>query len=156
MTEHVADRSALPPPSSSPPPDAARRPIGIVLAFLLFCGFVWLVFAMLGDNINYFKTPSDVTLTDRQEGKPMRLGGVVVPGSITPKEDEMIFAIGDGIMRETIRFHGVLPDLFREGQGVVVEGRFVGGAFVAVRVLAKHDENYSATAPTRPSSLMNE
>jgi len=129
----------------------------ILAAFVGFAGFVWLVLALLGDNINYFKTPSLITLAERQEARPMRLGGIIEMGSISRHGSDIAFFVSDGSVREKIHFKGVVPDLFREGQGVVIDGHFgADGIFIASRVLAKHDENYMSIAPTRPFSLIDE
>jgi len=115
---------------------------------MTFAGFVWLLLSFLDENINYFKTPSLITLDDRQMFKPLRLGGLVEAGSINTQASEFVFFLTDGRVREKIYFNGVLPDLFREGQGVVVDGQFgTDGIFIATRILAKHDENYMARYP---------
>jgi len=117
----------------------------IFVAFVLFSGFVWLLLDLLGENINYFKPPSLITLADRQAARPMRLGGVVEAGSLEFRDGGIFFFVTDGTLSEKIHFNGVLPDLFREGQGVVVDGQFNdAGVFMASRILAKHDENYRA------------
>jgi len=126
----------------------------ILVAFVLFSGFAWLMLSLLGENINYFKTPSLITLADRQRPHPLRLGGIVKAGSVIQRGSHITFLLSDGILHEKIRFRGVLPDLFREGQGVVVDGQFdLDGVFIAHRILAKHDENYMSTNPTRQLSL---
>jgi len=87
----------------------------------------------------------------------MRLGGIVEVGSVSRHGSDITFSVSDGRLREKIRFNGVLPDLFREGQGVVIDGRFDReGDFIASRILAKHDENYRAGDPARSLSLVDE
>jgi len=129
--------------TSKPLPPKKRRPYLILGTFGLFSGFVWLTLSLLDENINYFKTPSSLTIADRQAGKSTRLGGIVVAGSINQREHDIVFILTDGTLREKIHFNGVLPDLFRDEQGVVVDGHFdINGIFIASRILAKHDENY--------------
>ena len=73
----------------------------------------------------------------------MRLGGLVEQGSVVKKPDAVVtFRITDTVNAVAVTYTGILPDLFREGQGVVAEGRLIGGVFAADEVLAKHDENY--------------
>jgi cytochrome c-type biogenesis protein CcmE len=78
------------------------------------------------------------------EGKQLRLGGMVEDGSIVRSADglQVTFHVTDGAGTVPVSYRGVLPSLFREGQGVVVEGAMQGGTFEAASVLAKHDENY--------------
>jgi len=131
------------PPQQPAPQQNRRRPVFVIVAFMVFAGFVWLILALLDENLNYFKTPSLITLADRQMFKPLRLGGIVEMGSLSGRGSDMVFFLTDGTLREEIHFNGVLPDLFREGQGVVIEGQFgAQGIFIASRILAKHDENY--------------
>ncbi len=102
-----------------------------------------LTFAGLRDTVVYFVAPSE--LAERaQAGQRVRLGGLVVEGTLRRDPDgAMRFAVTDGAVQVEVRYDGVLPDLFREGQGVVAEGAWTPGqAFEAERVLAKHDETY--------------
>jgi cytochrome c-type biogenesis protein CcmE len=102
-----------------------------------------LTFASLRDSVVYFVAPSE--LTEKAEpGQRLRLGGLVVEGTVRRDADGAArFAVTDGATQVEVRYDGVLPDLFREGQGVVAEGTWrPGEAFEAERVLAKHDENY--------------
>lgn len=97
----------------------------------------------LRDQIVYFVVPSE--LSQRAlPGHRIRLGGLVVAGSLRREADGAArFSVTDGDQAVEVRFEGLLPDLFREGQGVVVEGVWrPGSAFTAERVLAKHDETY--------------
>jgi len=96
----------------------------------------------LRDQIVFFVSPSGFN-TQKFAGKMVRVGGLVVPGSIRQGADETTFAVTDGRRSLNVAYHGVLPDLFRAGQGVVIEGICRPGAvFSADRVLAKHDERY--------------
>ncbi len=102
-----------------------------------------LTFVGLRDSITYFVAPSELA-EKAQSGQRVRLGGLVVDGTLRRDEDgAMRFAVTDGATQVEVRYAGILPDLFREGQGVVAEGTWApGAAFEADRVLAKHDENY--------------
>lgn len=102
-----------------------------------------LTFVGLRDSVVYFVAPSELA-EKAQAGQRVRLGGLVVDGTVRRDEDgAMRFSVTDGAVEVEVRYDGVLPDLFREGQGVVAEGRWTPGqAFEAERVLAKHDETY--------------
>ncbi len=112
---------------------------GLVLA--LAAGLV--LFA-LNDQIVFFYTPTDVAGKDIAAGTRIRLGGLVEEGSVQKGDGGAVqFAITDTQNRLDVRFVGILPDLFREGQGVVTEGTLdADGSFKADNVLAKHDETY--------------
>lgn len=112
------------------------------LAVLLIA--VGLVLVALRDSIVFFHTPSDLSAKAVPIGQRIRLGGLVATGSVKRGQGaEVEFAITDTAEQVTVRYRGVLPDLFREGQGVVTEGKLEEGkVFRADTVLAKHDENY--------------
>lgn len=121
---------------------AKSRRLFIVCAAAAILGLaVWLASAALRDNIVFFFTPSELTEAQR-DAKRLRIGGLVADGSVRIDGTLAHFAITDETAELAIRYDGALPDLFREGQGVVVEGRFEKAVFVADIVLAKHDENY--------------
>ena len=103
-----------------------------------------LVLSALRDTIVFFHTPSDIQANKVQPGQRFRLGGLVLEGSVKRGAGTDIgFSITDKASSIVVAYRGVLPDLFREGQGVVAEGRIdAGGIFRADTVLAKHDENY--------------
>jgi cytochrome c-type biogenesis protein CcmE len=101
-----------------------------------------LVLGALRDNIVFFYTPSEINQSDRQPGRQLRLGGLVKDGSVEIDGMQSVFVVTDGSANITVRYNNALPSLFREGQGVVAEGRVENGIFVARNVLAKHDENY--------------
>ncbi len=103
-----------------------------------------LVLSALGDNINAFKPPADVANGSVADGQRFRLGGMVVAGSVTrdPQSLKVQFELADLKAKVPVSYEGILPDLFREGQGIVADGQLIGGVFVADRVLAKHDETY--------------
>ena len=97
------------------------------------------------ENLLYFYSPSEVTEGKAPDGHSFRVGGLVVDGSVKRAEDslEVEFDLTDNIETITIAYSGILPDLFREGQGIVAMGRInQQGKFIADEVLAKHDENY--------------
>ncbi len=116
--------------------------IGMCLAVLGLA--VGLVLFALEDSIVFFYSPSDVVEKNIRPGQRIRLGGLVEEGSVKRGENTTVrFSVTDTAKTISVRFTGVLPDLFREGQGVVTEGALGGdGIFVAESVLAKHDENY--------------
>lgn len=103
-----------------------------------------LVMFALNDSVVFFHTPSDVTEKKIAPGQRFRLGGLVAEGSVKRGEGTAVtFTVTDTLKEIPVSFVGVLPDLFREGQGVVAEGKLeAGGIFTADSVLAKHDENY--------------
>jgi cytochrome c-type biogenesis protein CcmE len=103
-----------------------------------------LVLNAMRDSIVFFSTPQMVTEQKIAPGKRFRLGGLVEPGSLKRGDQLAVnFVIADGSASVPVAFKGILPDLFREGQGVVTEGALDGaGVFKADTVLAKHDENY--------------
>ena len=99
----------------------------------------------LRDQAAFFYAPSDVTPEVLMAGRAVRLGGMVAGGSVARAADGVTvnFRVTDGRATTPVRFAGIVPDLFREGSGVVAEGRFErDGSFVASNLLAKHDEKY--------------
>lgn len=103
-----------------------------------------LVLNALRDSIVFFNSPTDVVEKHQAPGTRMRIGGLVKPGSLQRGDNLLVqFAVTDGKTDIPVRYQGIVPDLFREGQGVVTEGRIEpGGTFAADTVLAKHDERY--------------
>jgi len=103
-----------------------------------------LVLNALRDSIVFFNSPTDVVEKSQPPGTRMRIGGLVKPGSIQRGDNLLVqFAVTDGKTDIPVRYQGIVPDLFREGQGVVAEGKIeLGGTFAADTVLAKHDERY--------------
>ena len=112
------------------------------MAVLAFA--VALMLNALRDSIVFFNSPSDVVEKHVPAGTRIRLGGLVKNSSIVRGKDLSVrFEVTDGKNGITVNYQGVLPDLFREGQGVVAEGALdAGGTFKADAILAKHDENY--------------
>lgn len=112
--------------------------LGLVLA--LAAGLI--LFA-LRDQIVFFYSPSEIAERGIQPGDPIRLGGLVLEESWQQDGEVNVFIVHDGETQMTARYTGILPDLFREGQGVVAEGSMQpDGTFRATTVLARHDENY--------------
>lgn len=103
-----------------------------------------LVLGALKDNVLYFYSPSDIAAKHVQSGVAFRIGGLVEKGSVSHGvHADVRFVVTDGHAKIPVEFRGVLPDLFREGQGIVAMGVLdSGGTFDATEVLAKHDEKY--------------
>lgn len=110
---------------------------------ILAVAAIMVLFA-LKDSIVFFHTPSDIAEKGVPAGQRIRLGGLVANGSVLRGQGTTVsFKVTDTLKEIPVTFTGVLPDLFREGQGVVAEGALDGsGGFIADSVLAKHDENY--------------
>ena len=121
-----------------------QRLMLVLLALLLVGAASGLILTALDDKVAFFVSPSDIATKDIQSGRQFRLGGLVVEGSILHEQDGLVrFEVTDTAHEVPVTYKGILPDLFREGQGVVAEGSSTPTAsFVASEVLAKHDENY--------------
>ena len=117
-----------------------KRLTVIAAIALLLAVAVGLVLGALRENIVFFYTPSEIPAD--ADGRAIRLGGLVKPGSVQISGLNSDFVVTDGEADIAVRFDGALPSLFREGQGVVAEGRIAGGVLTASNVLAKHDETY--------------
>jgi len=112
------------------------------LGSVVVVAFGLILFA-LRDQIVYFYSPSEISHKAIAAGVPVRLGGLVKTGSWTHNGDQNAFVVTDGKSDLLAHFTGILPDLFREGQGVVIEGAMaIDGTFAATNVLAKHDATY--------------
>ena len=121
-----------------------QRLVLILLALAALAGAVMLAMWGLKDRAAYFVTPSDLS-AHRRDDQPLRLGGMVEQGSVRRAPDglRVEFTVTDFKASVPVSFRGILPDLFREGSGVVAEGRMTaGGLFEADTILAKHDERY--------------
>ena len=122
-----------------------QRLLLVVVALILVGGATGLVMLALSDSVAFFVTPTDIATDKVDVDRRFRLGGLVVPGSIerSGEDGTVAFALTDQANEVRVRYQGLLPDLFREGQGIVAQGHLAGdGVFVASEVLAKHDENY--------------
>ncbi len=120
-----------------------QRFLLLTVGLTLFALAVGLIVSALDDGISYFKTPAEILAEKPDTTKRLRIGGLVVEGSIDRKEDLFLFEITDNEINLKIRYKGGVPDLFEEGQGVVLEGYLnQDKLFLADVLLAKHDENY--------------
>ena len=126
-------------------PTRKRRLIG-VLVIIIGVSFAAIVaMKALNENMLFFVSPTDVEEQALPAGKRFRLGGLVQDGSVSRASDSLAvaFVVTDGAYAVDVRFDGILPDLFREGQGIIAIGELSpDGHFEAAEVLAKHDENY--------------
>lgn len=125
-----------------------KRKQRLVLVSVMLCGVAAAVafgVSAFRENIMLFHSPSDVVAGTVQPGKPFRVGGMVVEGSVQRNQEDLSvkFELTDYDKSIPVTFAGILPDLFREGQGIVAMGAIDdSGTFTASEVLAKHDENY--------------
>lgn len=127
----------------------AKRKQRLYLVLLLLAGLsaaVGLTLMALKQNINLFFTPTQINAGEAPQNIAFRIGGMVVDESVKRNESDLLvkFAITDTAQSVPVQYTGILPDLFREGQGIVALGKLEGKTFVASEVLAKHDENYMA------------
>jgi len=114
--------------------------LGVAAAFVL---------AAFRENLVFFFTPTQVEAKEVPQGRAFRIGGLVVPGTLKRQTDGLTvqFVVTDTAKNVPVVYRGILPDLFREGKGVVTQGKLGGdGVFYASEVLAKHDENYMPPA----------
>ena len=120
-----------------------RRLVLIGLSGVVLAVAAALVLFALKDTIVFFNGPTEIVQNPPEPGKRLRLGGLVQPGSVSRRGADVRFEVTDGNNKIVVAYAGLLPDLFREGQGVVAEGSLAtDGTFRADNVLAKHDENY--------------
>ncbi len=119
------------------------RAFFILLIFLSVSLAIFLVFKSLEENVVYFKSPTEVKNLPELETKKIRVGGMVKKNSIRTNESEINFIITDYKNELVVSFKGSLPNLFEEGKGVVAEGFLKDRSYLkAIKILAKHDENY--------------
>ena len=125
-------------------PQRRQRLILIVLLVAGVGGAVALALTALEKNINLFFSPTQVRAGEAPAGDTFRLGGMVVEDSVRRSDADLSvrFALTDTLSTVQVAYTGILPDLFREGQGIVAQGSLQSGVFVATQVLAKHDETY--------------
>ena len=114
----------------------------IFSAFSFFCFIVGALLIILQDNILFFYTPSEILQKNLRQNEKVRLGGLVEESSVKRNDTKINFIITDLKKTMKVTYEGILPDLFREGQGVIVKGYLKNNIFEATEVLAKHDENY--------------
>jgi cytochrome c-type biogenesis protein CcmE len=138
---------ASPPEPILPP---RRRPWGIlVLVAVVVAVVAYLAFSSIGNALVYYRTPSELLARgDAAVGETMRLGGQVLPGSVSGPATDLTFVLSDGDAEVTVHSQVAPTRSFREGSGAVVEGRLgANGVFEADQGIVKHDENYEAPAP---------
>lgn len=122
-----------------------KKRLGLIAGGLIICGAAAaLVFNAFEENLVFFFSPSQVAAHEAPEGRAFRIGGFVQEGSVQRQKDGVTvrFEVTDTAHTVPVIYKGSLPDLFKEGKGVVAQGKLQNGVFVADQVLAKHDENY--------------
>ena len=122
-----------------------KKRLGLIAGGLIICGAAAaLVFNAFEENLVFFFSPSQVAAPEAPEGRAFRIGGFVQEGSVQRQKDGVTvrFDVTDTAHTVPVTYKGSLPDLFKEGKGVVAQGKLQNGVFVADQVLAKHDENY--------------
>jgi cytochrome c-type biogenesis protein CcmE len=120
-----------------------HKRIALVLGALLVIGAaVTLILGAFKSNLVFFFSPSQVISKEAPVGRTFRLGGMVAVGSVKRNGVMVDFQVTDTAQTVPVHFEGILPDLFKEGKGVVAQGKLQDGVFVTKEVLAKHDENY--------------
>ena len=122
-----------------------KKRLGLIAGGLIICGAAAaLVFNAFEENLVFFFSPSQVAAHEAPEGRAFRIGGFVQEGSVQRQKDAVTvrFEVTDTAHTVPVTYKGSLPDLFKEGKGVVAQGKLQNGVFVADQVLAKHDENY--------------
>ena len=120
-----------------------RKRMAIALGVVAVVGAATaLVLNAFQSNLVFFYTPTQIEAKEAPSGRTFRLGGLVVEGSVKRDGVKVAFAVTDTAKTVPVQFSGILPDLFKEGKGVVAQGQLENGVFQAKEVLAKHDENY--------------
>ncbi|CUH53525.1 cytochrome c maturation protein CcmE [Shimia sp. R11_0] len=120
-----------------------RRVQVIILTFVALIVSTALIGYAMRDGINFFRSPSQVVAEPPAANEVFRIGGLVEDGSLVREEGETVrFSVTDGGASVPVTFTGILPDLFKENEGMVGTGSYVDGVFVATEILAKHDETY--------------
>jgi len=120
-----------------------RKRFAIALGILAVVGgATTLVLNAFQSNLVFFFSPSQIVAKEAPVGRTFRLGGLVVAGSVQREGVAVRFEVTDTATTVPVQFSGILPDLFKEGKGVVAQGKLENGVFQAKEVLAKHDENY--------------
>lgn len=112
---------------------------GAMVALAIAAGLISYAFR---DGIRFFRTPSQVLARAPDPAETFRIGGMVEAGSLHRQGTHVSFRVTDGKTAIAVRYAGITPDLFAEGEGVIATGRMVGDAFDATEILAKHDETY--------------
>jgi cytochrome c-type biogenesis protein CcmE len=141
-----------------------HKRIALIAGALAALGIaVALILNAFQSNLVFFYTPTQVAAHEAPQGRSFRIGGMVEQGSLKRQPDGVTvrFVVTDSVKSVPVTYHGILPDLFREGKGVVAQGKVgADGVFAASEVLAKHDENYmppeAASAMERAKKAMQE
>ena len=113
----------------------------LVLVSTSFLG-VFLILSALNSNLDYFYTPSELMEVEIPQNKRVKLGGMVEKNSVVRNGTNITFNITDYQETISVSFNGVVPDLFKEGSGIVAYGKLINNRLVAENIFAKHDENY--------------
>jgi cytochrome c-type biogenesis protein CcmE len=123
---------------------ARRRLAAVAIAAPILAASAALAFFALGNSVSFFYSPSQARAASVPAGRTIELGGLVAAGSLRKTADGgIVFVVADHRDQDRVAYQGELPDLFREGQGVVAKGAFrADGVFQASEILAKHDERY--------------
>ena len=123
----------------------SRRGKFLLGGAVIVAALAYLIYSGVSQSVVYFVTPSEL-LAAPVEGKAYRLGGMVQPGSLRwePRTLDLVFTLSDGRGQVAVQHKGTPPDLFGEGRGAIVEGRWSGASFHASTILAKHSEEYKA------------
>lgn len=135
-----------------------KRFMFIIVGIVILSSAIGLVLYALQNNVSLYFTPTQVYNKEAPQGRNFRIGGLVVEGSIKRQRDglTMHFDVSDTFKTIRVFYKGILPDLFKEGKGVVVHGKLQADhTFVADEVLAKHDENYNAAEVVTALELAN-
>jgi len=121
-----------------------HKKIGLAVGLLALVGVgVGLVLNAFNSNLVFFYTPTQIAAKEAPQGRTFRVGGLVQAGTVAREGVTVRFTVTDTAKNVPVKYDGVLPDLFKEGKGVVAQGQLgADGVFVAREVLAKHDENY--------------
>ena len=123
-----------------------KRLINILLISLLSGSGVLMVLYALNTNLDYFYTPSEIMSEKLPSNKRVKIGGMVLEGSVIRNGEDISFVITDYEESISVQYKGIVPDLFKEGSGVVALGYLENNSLKAEKVLAKHDENYMPPA----------
>ena len=123
-------------------PIRKKRIFNIILVLLFSISGITLILYSLNSKLDYFFTPTELSKVEIPDDKRIKIGGMVLEGSVIRKESKIIFTVTDYENFIKVEFDGIVPDLFQEGSGVVTLGFLRNEIFYAEEVLAKHDENY--------------
>ena len=123
-------------------PHRRKRLFNIIIVLLFSTSGIGLILYSLNTNLDYFFTPTELTKINIPEDKRIKIGGMVLENSVVREQSKVIFIVTDYKNYIEVVYEGIVPDLFKEGSGVVALGFMQNETFYAQEVLAKHDENY--------------